>query len=318
MNNQKQFSNLEKAIIRTLAFFDIFDYPLTLVEIHKWLYQADKACQLAEIFEILETENLKKVIAKKHGFYFLAGREAIIQTRLERYQIAEKKFKIGLKTVRWLRWLVFVKMVAICNNSGYNNATNQSDVDFFIITSAKRLWWTRLGITLITTILGVRRHDQKFIDRVCLSFYISQDHLDLSDIALKPIDPYLIYWFATLVPIYDLGISQRFFASNIWFKDYLPNFYPPTLNHRRRISDNRYINFSKKFDKMILGKKLGDFLEKVAKKLQAKKIKKYFGDSVDQKNTNVVISESMLKFHKTDRRQYYCDVWQKKLNNLGL
>jgi len=43
---------------------------------------------------------------------------------------------------------------------------------------------------------------------------------------------------------------------------------------------------------------VGDILEKAAKLIQLKKIKSYLGDALDQKNTNVVISSSMLKFHK--------------------
>lgn len=318
MNNQEQYSNLEKAILKTVVFFDIFNYPLTIVEIYKWLYQADKNYQLLEIIKAFESDSLTAKISTKHGFYFLTSRESIIKTRLERYQIAEKKFKIGLKIARWLRWLAFIKMIAICNNAGYNNATPQSDVDFFIIVRKGRLWLSRLMITLAATILGVRRHDQKFIDRVCLSFYISDDNLNLADIALKPTDPYLVYWFSTLAPIYDLDTSQNFFTANAWLKNYLINFYRPILNYRRQVFDNKFMKFSKEVDKIVLGGKIGDWLERIAKRLQAKKVKRYFGDTVDRSNTNVVISESILKFHKTDRRQEYQDLWQKKLISLGV
>ncbi|MFA6255063.1 MAG: hypothetical protein WC675_03450 [Patescibacteria group bacterium] len=314
-----EYSDLEKAIIRTVAYFDIFDYPLTLVEIYKWLYQPSRPYSLFEISQALSGDELKAKVEVKFGFYFLVGRESTIQTRLERYQIAEKKFKIALKTVWWLRHLVFVKMIAICNNVGYNNGTKESDIDFFIVVQKGRLWWSRLVITLTATLLRVRRHDKRIIDGICLSFYVASDHLNLSDIAIKPLDSYLIYWFATLTPIYDdSAVYSELIAANSWLTDYLPNFYLINLNNRRRIKDNRYIKFSKNFDGAVLAGSFGNWLEKLAQVVQVKKIKHYFGEVANEPNTNVVISSSMLKFHKTDRRQYYHDLWQARLNSLGI
>lgn len=319
MNNEmKNFSELEKAILKTLAFFDIFDYPLTLVEIYKWLYQPGSNYQIFDISQILDLRNLISKISTKNGFYFLRGRDIIIQTRLERYQIAEKKFKIALRSVWFLRSIAFIEMIAVCNNVGYNNGTKESDIDFFIVVKKGRLWLSRLMITLVATLLRVRRHDKKTVDRVCLSFYISDDHLDLSDIALKPTDPYLAYWFATLAPIYNEGVYSKFIKANDWLKNYLPNFYFPVLNNRRVIKDSSFVKFLKNFDELVWGTAAGDWLEKFAKLIELKKINKYLGSSINEPNTNVIISESMLKFHKIDRREAYKDLWQKKLNSLEI
>jgi len=314
MTNQNQ--KLENAIISTVAFFDIFDYPLTLVEIYKWLYQPDMKYQLYEISQGLDSEALKNRISTKSGFYFLAGREKIIQTRLERYQIAEKKFKIALRTVWFLHTIAFIKMIAVCNNVGYNNGSKESDIDFFIIVRKGRLWLSRLIITLVTTLLGVRRHNKKTVDRVCLSFYISDDHLDLSDIALKPADPYLAYWLATLAPIYNRGIYSTFIKANDWLGSHLPNFYFPTLNNRRLIKDNSFVRSIKSLDELVWGGFFGDWLEQLAKFIQLKKMRKDF--SGDRGDTRVVINDSMLKFHETDRRSEYRTLWQERLKNLRI
>ena len=319
MNNiSADFSNLEKAILKTLAFFDIFDYPLTLVEIYKWLYQPDKSYQLFEISQALASPNLGKIIAAEKSFYFLAGHRSLVNTRLERYQIAEKKFKIAKKLIFWLRWLVFVEMIAVCNNAAYSNAEPKSDVDFFIIVRRGRLWWSRLAVTLTATLLRLRRHGQKTTDRVCLSFYLADSHLNLADISLKPVDPYLIYWLATLAPIYDLGIYQKFIATNVWLTDYLPNFYGSALNQRRLVADNSYLKFSKGLDRLILGGLIGDGLEKLAFLVQSARVKRYLGLAINQSDTKVVISQAMLKFHKTDRRSLYRELWRQKTKSLGI
>ena len=316
MINQDQ--NLEKAILKTLAFFDIFDYPLTLVEIYRWLYQPGRQYRLFEIFQVLDSEDLSGRINYKNGFYFLAGRQNIIQTRLERYQVAERKFRIALRAAGWIRFIAFVKMIAVCNNAGYSNADDERDIDFFIIVKQGRLWWTRLVVTLLLTVLGLRRHGEKIIDRVCLSFYITDDRLNLEHIALSQEDPYLVYWFGTLTPIYDKGKYQQFMAANAWLKNYLPDFYHYFSTGRRQIKDSGYIKFSKKIDEFILGGFLGDWFEKAVKFIQLSKMKRNTKSAVNQPGNKVIISDSMLKFHETDKRVEYKERWRQKLNRLEI
>src|SRR3989339_2255006 len=86
---------LEKSILSTISYFDIFDFPLTLMEIWKWLWsdREPHVFRLDEIRETLEESGyLQKRLGAQGGFYFLTGREGIIQTRLERYSLAELKY----------------------------------------------------------------------------------------------------------------------------------------------------------------------------------------------------------------------------------
>ena len=311
MNNTP--NNLYQEIIKTVAYFDIFDYPLTAVEVHKWLYSPVEKFSLLQVMVALEQV---AGVEEKFGFYFISGHASNITVRLDRYSIAEKKFRIALRFARWIRHLAFVKMIAVCNNVGYNNGTTKSDIDYFIVVDRGRIWWSRLAITLIATALRLRRHGSRFIDRICLSFYISEDHLNLSDISLKPYDPYLAYWFATLAPIFDDGIYQKFMAENSWLKTYLPNLHPTVLSDRRSVGLNFLIKFSRTIDEAFLRTFLGTVLEEVAKAIQIKKVSSYLGESLVEHNTNVVISSSMLKFHKLDRRQMYRLAWEKTLSQL--
>ena len=313
------FSDLQKSIVSTIAYFDVFDYPLTLIEIHKWLYQPNQKYSLLDISEVLDNGQLAEVIDSENGFYFLKNRNQIVQTRLERYSVAEPKFKIALKVAKCLHWLAFVQSICVCNNVGYNNGNDKSDIDFFIIVKKGRLWWTRLVVTLVTTFLGLRRRGKNVVNRICLSFYVASDHLDLSDITIKPNDIYLTYWFATLAPIYSQHQTyQEFFKANNWLKNYLPNFKPTRLNNRRSVQNSRATKFSKKVDKLILPSFVGNWLEKIAKLIQIKKIKRYVGLAINEPDAKVVMSDSILKLHKTDRRRHYFELWEKKLKELNI
>src|SRR3989338_6503882 len=315
-DNPKSFTALETAILKTLVYFDIFDYPLTLVEIHKWLYRPPSACSIWTVSQALLGENLKGLAESNNGFYFLGGRREIIASRLDRCRPAEKKFRIARKAAWWLRRLPFLKVVAVCNNAGYNNAAPSSDIDFFIIIRQGWLYLMCLLVTLAVSLLGRRRHGKKIADRVCLSFYIADRHLNLADIALKPEDIYLVYWFATLAPIYDQGAYQEFLAANAWLKDYLPNFYPAALTGRRKIEDDFLIKFGRNFKEKILAGIFGDGLERLAKLLQLNKMKKH--PSFAGNDFKVVISDSRLKFHENDRRREYLAAWEERLGPFAI
>lgn len=339
MNKEtSKFSELEKAIIRTVAFFDIFDYPLTILEIYKWFYltinpqqfppEADqflaetinkkRETNLSEILVGLEELKKKKVIDSKNGFYFFPGRENLVNLRQGRYLLAEVKFKIARRAIKFLRFIPFIRMIAVCNNAAYSNAAAKSDIDFFIVVAQGRIWWTRLLITLLLTVLGLRRHGQKITDRICLSFYLTDDSLNLSSIALKPIDPYFIYWLATLAPIYQAENYPAFLRQNLWLKDYLPNFYPVSLADRRQLKNQGFLKICKQIGEFIFSGWLGKGLENFAKAIQLLKMKKNKKSLANKPDSRVVISDIMLKFHETDQRQIFYQAWQEKLNLLGI
>lgn len=321
--------DIVKAIIKTVAFFDLFDYPLTGWEVYKFLLRmtrisegrriADGADDFLAVKETLSQLVDSRRLEEKFGFYFLAGREAGVEVRRNRYNIAEGKFSIVLKTVKWWRWLTNLKMVAVCNNLAYSNADENSDLDVFIIAAAGKLWLTRLLITIIVQLLGRRRHGQKVANRICLSFYITDDSLNLQDITLRP-DPYFYFWLATLSPVYDDGIYEKFWQVNGWVKDFLPNIFIRRLNFRRRVEANKIMKLDKKlnqkFDKILLGGRVGKCLEKIAKKIQLKKMAANFSSVANQNDTRVIISDTMLKFHEQDRRAEYCERWVNKLKQL--
>ncbi|MBN1778847.1 MAG: hypothetical protein JW816_01330, partial [Candidatus Buchananbacteria bacterium] len=308
-------SGLQRGIINTISYFDIFEYPLTLIEIYKWLYAGDwhnvALSELTAALADLEDHNL---IEQQEGFYFLAGSSRHINTRLRRYRITEPKFKIALKAGRLLRYIPFVKMIAVCNNVGYNNCRENSDIDFFIIAKTGRLWLVRLLVTLVLSLFRLRRHGKYDANRVCLSFYLANQNQNLAPVALKPDDIYLVYWLATLAPIYQAENDyQTFFLANSWQRDFLPNFYSNILSNRRIVADTKLsLNLKNYLEKSLAGQ-FGNWFSRLAKKIQLKKVTNYFGPLINHSDGNVVIDERTLKFHKTDRRKKYLQLWQTKI-----
>ncbi|NCF74884.1 MAG: hypothetical protein GWO87_00130 [Xanthomonadaceae bacterium] len=303
--------NLDKSIISSLIFFDIFDYPLTKLEIWKFLYKNNYNNDHAKLslFDIEKTLNNKLInkIENKNGFYFLPGKKNIIKIRNKRYKQSFYKFQKAKKASKIFSLLPFIKMIAIGNFMPSNNTKKESDLDFFIVTKKNRIWITRFFCVLISQLLGWRPTKKNKKDKICLSFFISEKNLDLRNIAIakeKINDIYLCYWIATLYPLYNKGKTyENFVSQNSWIKKYLPNFAKIIPIQQRKINPCFF-----SFIFLLLN---FNFLEKIAKKIQLKimpeNLKKLAG-----KSDGVIINDDILKFHENDRRKYYRN---KFLNN---
>jgi hypothetical protein len=311
----KDLSFLELFIVNTVVYFDLFDYPLTANEIFHYLYtggMVGSSYTLLEIEDNLKNNpKLKKIITEQGGFYFLKKRQEIIKIRLQRYGLAENKFKIVLRALRLIKFLPFIKFVGICNSLAYRNAKKESDLDLFIITTQGRLWLTRLVLILLITILGLRPPKHKVQDKLCLSFYTTENYLDLAPIKILTDDIYLIYWLATLMPVYEQdNFYDKFVHANSWLKKYLPNWQPKVLGYRYRVEDSNFSAKISRFKEKFLGKFLGDKAEKWAYNWQYAKMSQKKKDLAVSKHNWVVINDKMLKLHENDRRQEYLDKFE--------
>lgn len=302
--------SLADAIVATVAFFDCEDYPLTGTEIHRWLWRS--SASLVQVLEALPVLVADGRLQQTDAFYTLPGREQIIWTRHERYRVAERKYAYARRAARLLRYLPSVRMVAVCNNAAYSNARAKSDIDLFIITAPGRVWWTRLWCVLLLQLAGLRRHGSRVADRCCLSFYLAADRLDIADLALRPQDPYLVYWLATLSPIYDRGGTfAAWWQANTWIREALPNATPRQTSSRRTVGSV--------LPPPNVGEGLrerGRWLENLAKRLQQPKLERWINRWAD--HSGVAVDDHILKLHVTDRRAEYRQQWLARLAKQGV
>ena len=113
---------LKESILRTIAFFDCFDYPLTAEEILEYLYGYHKPVHIQEIRGTLE--QLKGTVEPIRDWYVLRGRGNLVDVRKSHKFIAEKFWGRMRQYGQYLAGLPFVEMVAVCNNLSYDNPTN--------------------------------------------------------------------------------------------------------------------------------------------------------------------------------------------------
>lgn len=224
---------IKDAALLTIKYFDLHDYPLKTREVHRYLFK--KRSLLRETEEALKELGREEVLGNKGDHWFLINRPQLVAER-------EKKEKISIRLRQKLKifgWLFkitpFIRTVAICNSLSFNNAGQESDIDLLILTRRDRLWTVRFISTGLAAILGLKKKKFQKVDpsKFCLSFYLSEDRLDLKEIGPKN-DLFRIFWLGLLDPIYDHGLFSLFLEANHWALKSLPNFRIRATRERKR------------------------------------------------------------------------------------
>ena len=322
---------LEKSILATLHFFDLFDYPLTLLEIHRYLYKGswwnDEVFEggLYEIIKQLEEMALK--VESREGFYFLTGRDELIKIRARRYLASCEKFKKAVFVCELLSLLPGVRQIYAVNTLAYANAKSTSDIDLLIIAHPRGLWTARFFCVSLLKLIRARprvlrgarnkagqislldqiRTCPKTRNAFCLTFFLGQGSLDIHSIACAPSDPYLVFWIAQALCIYEGSArAVSLMNANRWVKRFLPNARepkaPPFLAIRAHASLPH----------------LGDMFEKFASAFQRAIMPVYIKEAQNIHDGGVILNEDMLKFHLNDRRESYAKEFQNRLNTFVL
>lgn len=295
-------SKIAQAILKTLVFFDIFDYPLTLTEIWQYLYAPGAGkIPIDAINQELNNPELKSKIGFAQGFYFLTGKENNIDLRKERYLIAEPKLKKAKRFIRYLRHLGGVSGVAISNTLALHHSRAEADIDLFVITRSGKIWSARFWSILPLYIFGKRPTSQSTRDKFCLSFWVDEKNLDISPWKLER-DIYYIYWLATLMPIYGNGVFDKFWQENKWIYDFLPNFSVPETSVRLKVGGSW---------------RLPMFGEGPFKNVQIKILPQELKSFGQSETSAVVIKDGVLKFHPSDRRKDFQARFEQKLKQIN-
>ena len=303
---------VKQSIHATLAYFDAFDYPLTKEEIFRFIYT--EVSGGTEVFRQLQ---YLRHIQHKEGCYFLPGREKIVEKRQRNIWFVERKMKRALRGIKKLARVPFVRAVFVCNTVAGVGVEEGSDIDVFIIVKKSRIFLARAMATFYLGLFNMRRTKRKIKNKICLSFYVADDSLNLSVVAFEQ-DVYLMYWISQLIPVYDPdNLLSSLQKANTWVRKYLPNaFQSYDLIPRWKVVSGKVGNGIKKLLEKIWVGNYGDLIEKQAKAMQLNKMKMNYMSVQDEKDTRVVVSDKMLKFHEKDRRLEYKKTWEKKCNKL--
>jgi len=143
---------VKKEILATLAYSDIFDYPLTIQEVWQWLIMENLKFKTVLRSEILLRRKkvkfknaLESLLKEKHcvfkdGFYFLPARETIVAIRRQREEWSEEKIRRAKIVAQILRFIPWIKLIGLTGTLARKNTKKDDDIDLFFIIAQNRLW----------------------------------------------------------------------------------------------------------------------------------------------------------------------------------
>lgn len=257
-------SDLHNAILQTIAYADVFDYPLTPNEIHRYL--VGRHANRDEVEQALREGSL---FHASEGYYILPNREGLIPVRLKREKTAAKMWPQALGYGQVIAHLPFVRMVAITGSLAMNNVNGNPDIDYFIVSARGRLWMTRamvLAITRVAAVQGIR---------LCPNYLVTEDALAFPNQTL-----YAAHELAQMVPVFGMDVYERICRHNSWKDQFLPNAQglPPTMD-RVKIRASRPV-LKSLFEK-VLGTPPGEWFEHWEMQRKIRKLSREQRDSAE-------------------------------------
>ena len=216
---------MEESIIKTLSYFDLFDFPLTFSEIKKFtnleLDLTDD--QLRDVLDAIS------IIQEANGYYYLIGRQEITIKRSERASISIQKFSKARIISKILSHIPTIEYIGVSGSLSMDNASLSDDIDLFFVTKKNTLWLSRLLVNSMLLLMRQKRSrngiDVK--DKICPNMFVEIGSLSFSGKRKSLYTAHEIVQLKTLFDRHD--VHSLIFYKNKWVLEYFPNLEFPKV-----------------------------------------------------------------------------------------
>lgn len=204
---------LQEPVLRTLAYYDLFDYPLTTSEVYTFLPVGN--IQEEALSAALHAMAMEGVIREANGYWFLPHRSKLsVERRIEMEIHGQKMWKMARRISMVMRHVPFVRGIFISGQLCRYIADRNSDIDYFVVTEPSRLWIVRCILVLFRRV--VLLNNRKYF---CVNYYVTSDNLKIQER-----NPYVACEVASVKPMFNRELFEEFMQENTWISDYFPNF----------------------------------------------------------------------------------------------
>ena len=208
----KATTQLDEQILRTLLYFDIFNYPLKSGEVFNFLGipALDKSIVTSRLSSLTD----QKIIFQFGELFSLKNDNSLIDRRLKGNKEADKYLILARKKANFISKFPFVRAVLASGSLSKGYMDERSDLDFFIITASNRLWIARTLLVLYKVVFLANNHKH-----FCVNYFVDEKHLEIEEKNL-----FTATELATVIPLYGSQQYENLQGVNSWLAEFFPNY----------------------------------------------------------------------------------------------
>ena len=303
MMKEKKF--LSDDIIKAIAYFDLFSYPLTVEQVYNFLPRNSVTPE--DIGAALDEMVCDNALARYGGFYTLRlSDQHIVQERKENEARARRLIKYARFVTQVLKRFPFVRAVFITGSLSKNVATKESDIDFMIVTAQRRLWICKTILTLFRKIFlfGSNKY-------FCTNYYISEKNYTYQDRNI-----FSAIEIATTKAAWNTEAFKKYLEANVWIGDYLPNY--GTNTDAPFAVDEKRLWFQRIVEAALSVLPLTWIDTSVMNYFNRHWRRKYYNLNAKKRDSLFLTTPDASSVWKTDQQDIILDRYSKKLHELGL
>ncbi len=199
----------DRAILRTVIYAALFQFPLSLDELERRLM--DVSLDARAIRARLAAPFLRERLSVTEGLVHPRGCEAWIGLRRKRGARAKALVERHRRALRLLACCPFVRLVALSGGCAHDNATDE-DVDVFLVVKRARAWCVFGAVMVVAKAFGLRR-------TLCVNYVV-----DEAAQSLPERDLFTASEIVGMRPLAGAEAYDRFALANAWVLDLFPNF----------------------------------------------------------------------------------------------
>lgn len=296
---------LYASVVRVLAYYALFKYPLRSDEIYLFLPEGGISRYEFErgLAELVDEGRVKR----SQGLYYLPEHDSdIVERRLQMEEEGRKMWRIARLVASLMRLVPFVRGVFISGQLCRYIADRDSDIDYFIVTSPDRLWIVRTIFVMIrrTLLFNSRKY-------FCTNYYVTTENMEI-----KERNAYVACEVASLKPIYNRDLFETFLRQNQWITEHYPNFSIDQVEIRKGAAEGSGI---RGFLEMLFPKRLTDRLD--IRLMNGTRIfwrKKFAGRSPETYETSLRSRRDESRAHPQDRSSELLTLYRDSLRSYGI
>lgn len=286
------------AVLKVLAYYDVFDYPLNVDEIFRFTKGLSEAQVLIELNKFVEDS----IVFKTDELYSLKDNPISILKRKEGNQRTVDFTSKAIKRAKLIAKFPYVRAVFISGSFSKGYMPIDGDIDYFVITRHNRMWLARTLIILYKKVFLF--NSRKFF---CVNYFLGEKDLNIDQ---KNI--FTATEIFTLKPIINVNLYEKLLNTNQWIEEYYD------IN---KIKKHEIFSFDKRrtksFLESIFNKNIGEKLDLFFMKMTLKRWERKFPD-LPKIDFNIAFksTRNVSKHHPSNFQKKVLKNYNKTLNKL--